>query len=183
VKLICNDNSNYIATIERRQQRDATKFARVYFNWDNAIVNEAVKVVVAGHSLLQRNTDYNQQFLAIELSSRSAVTAISTCKASGNVVISTDGKLCLYRQCVVRNRIPEVNASEHRAVKICDFEHLLDIESGFVVRGIDFCGPFVSFRSKLEVRVIKLVFFTQKQSEQRQKATKVNGGKPSLYGR
>lgn len=175
VKLICNDNSNYLATIERRQQRDATKFARVYFNWNKATVNEAVRVLVAGHSLLQRNIDYNQQFLAIELSSRSPVTGIASCKASGNVIIATDGKLCLYRQCVVRNVVPEVESSEYRGVKISDFEHILDIEPGFVVRGIDLCGPYVTFRSKLEVRVIKLVFFTQQQTEERQKATSTKG--------
>lgn len=179
VKLVCNDNSNYLATIERRQQRDATKFARVYFNWNKATptVNEAVRirVLVAGHSLQQRNIDYDQQFVAIELPSRSPVTGIASCKASGNVIISTDGKLCLYRQCVARNVIPEVEPSEYECVKISDFEHILDINPGFVVRGIDLCGPYVAFRSKLQVRVIKLVFFTQQQTEERQKPSKAKG--------
>ena len=174
VKLICNDNSNYLATIEKRQQRDATKFARVYFNWNKSIANGAVRVLVAGHSLLQRNIDHNQQFLAIELPSRSPVTGLASCKASGNVIISADGKLCLYRQCVVRNAMPEAQPTECGGVKISDFEHVLDIDPGFVVRGIDLCGPYVTFRSKLEVRVIKLVFFSQ-QTGERQKAVKTKG--------
>lgn len=164
VKLICNDTSNYIATIERRQQRDAMKYSRVYFNWDKSTLNEAVRVLVAGHSLFQRDTTYATQFLAIELSSRGAVTAIATCKATGNVILSTDGKLCLYRQCISQKK-PEVNlpgaCSENGSQKICDFEHLLDIEPGFVVRGIEICENYIAFRSKLEFRVVRLEFYNQ----------------------
>lgn len=163
VKLICNDTSNYVATIERRQQRDAMKFSRVYFNWDKASLNEAVRVLVAGHSLFQRDSSYESQFVAIELSSRGAVTAIASCKATGNVVLSTDGKLCFYRQCAAQKK-PEVNESgtvQGGCQKICDFEHLLDIEPGFVVRGIDICENYIAYRSKLEFRVVKLEFYNQ----------------------
>lgn len=163
VKLICNDTSNYVATIERRQQRDAMKFSRVYFNWDKASLNEAVRVLVAGHSLFQRDSTYASQFVAIELSSRGAVTALASCKATGNVVLSTDGKLCLYRQCVSHKK-PEVTASGTSlggSEKIYDFEHLLDIEPGFIVRGIDICENFIAYRSRLEFRVVKLEFYNQ----------------------
>lgn len=163
IKLICNDNSSYVATIERRQQRDAMKFSRVYFNWEKATLNDAVRVLVAGHSLLQRDSSYTSQFLAIELSSKGAVTAIATCKSTGNVIISSEGKLCLYRQCI--SMTPEVNSPGcYLSERICDFEHILDIEPGFVVRGVDICENFVAFRSKFEFRVVKLEFFNQNSS-------------------
>ncbi|XP_032235022.2 Hermansky-Pudlak syndrome 3 protein [Nematostella vectensis] len=155
VKLISNDAGNYVASIERRQQREAVTYARVYFNWERASKNEAVRVVVAGYSSYQRNNeDSSQQFFAVELPSRTSITALACCKNTGNIIIACDGKLSVYRLCSTAITKPEVEAARFS----CDLEHLIDIEPGVVIRGVDICDHFIAFRSKLEARAIKLVF-------------------------
>lgn len=152
VKLIYNDKGNYVATLESKQRRHSPSFARVYFNWFESQTGDAVRAVLAGHSIRGDLDGLETQFVAVELPTDYSVASMNSCPATGNIVIAGHSELALFRLCTAKTEMGE------DWTNCCDLEHLLDVVPGFKIKGIALCDCYLAMRSQLEVRVIKLVF-------------------------
>ena len=159
MKLMCNDHAKYVAAIESKVQRSRSSggnrqtFARVYFNWSQASLGEAVRAVVAGHSKCQKNVEspFTSQFLVVELPLAFSPCGISSCPTTGNIIVAGERRMCLFRAC---------------GGPVCyDFELFVEVDPGLTcIRGLAFGDTFLAVMSNLEVRIIKLVFSSAKDA-------------------
>ncbi|XP_071805590.1 BLOC-2 complex member HPS3-like isoform X1 [Asterias amurensis] len=153
---------NYIAALEVRGGTHQATSIRIYFNWETSGPQNAVRARVAGGEMQtcergstiatssyddQEYPRQRNQFELIEVQTPTPAQCISCCPATGNLAAGINNTVYLYRF---------VTHQQGMLSQCPDFEYLMQIQVGLVVRDVAFCEGIIACLGTCEVQVCKI---------------------------